>query len=497
MSIAIYRREWFGNAYADTLSGIIVAFALIPEAIGFSIIAGVDPKVGLFSSCIIPIVAAFLGGRPAMISAATGSMALLMTGLVREHGFAYLFAATILAGIWQVVFGRLRFARYLRFIPRSVMTGFVNALAILIFWAQLPQLVGATPSTYALLAVGLAVIYVLPRLTRAVPSPLVAIIVVTLIAVVSHADVRRVGDIGALPTALPTFGVPLLPFTTETFRIIVPLSLTLALVGLIETLLTARLVDERTDTGSDKNRECGSQGIANVITGLFGGMAGCAMIGQTMINVSAGGRGRLSTFIAGAFLLVLILALQHVLFIVPMAALVAVMIVVAIGTFDWSSLRSITLHPKGDTIVMLTTVAATLVTSDLSIGVLIGVVLSAIFFARHIAKQTRVTSHLSDDGMDRHYMLHGQLFFVSTQDFIGAFNFKEHVARVTIDLSDAHIWDSSAVGAIDSVVLGFRRRHIAVDVVGLNEASATLVERIGTYDTARPQTAAPTASGGD
>lgn len=481
MSLATYRREWFGSAYADTLSGLIVAFALIPEAIGFSIIAGVDPKIGLFSSCIIPIVAAFLGGRPGMISAATGAMALLMTGLVKEHGLAYLFAATILAGMWQVVFGQLRLARYLRFIPRSVMTGFVNALAILIFAAQLPQLIGATPSTYILLAIGLAIIYLFPRLTHAVPSPLVAIIVVTLIAVVMHADVRRVGDIGALPTALPTFGIPLLPFTSETFRIIVPLSLTLALVGLIETLLTARLVDERTDTSSDKNRECGSQGIANVVTGFFGGMAGCAMIGQTMINVSAGGRGRLSTFIAGAFLLMLILVLQHVLFIVPMAALVAVMIVVAISTFDWSSLRSISLHPKGDTIVMLATVAATLATSDLSIGVLIGVVLSAIFFARQIAKQTNITSAVSRDGKNRTYLLHGQLFFVSTQDFVNAFDFKEPVTRVTIDLTDAHIWDSSAVGAIDTVVLGFRRRNINVDVVGLNEASATLVERVGTY----------------
>jgi SulP family sulfate permease len=360
-------------------------------------------------------------------------------------------------------------------------TGFVNALAILIFAAQLPQLIGATPSTYVLLAVGLAIIYLFPRLTQAVPSPLVAIIVVTLIAVVMHADVRRVGDIGSLPTAFPTFGIPFLPLTAETFRIIVPLSLTLALVGLIETLLTARLVDERTDTGSDKNRECGSQGIANVVTGFFGGMAGCAMIGQTMINVSAGGRGRLSTFIAGAFLFVLILVLQHVLFIVPMAALVAVMIVVAIGTFDWSSLRSISLHPKGDTIVMLATVAATLATSDLSIGVLIGVVLSAIFFARQIAKQTNITSAVSSDGKNRTYLLHGQLFFVSTQDFVTAFDFKEAVTHVTIDLTNAHIWDSSAVGAIDTVVLSFRRRNITVDVVGLNEASATLVDRIGTY----------------
>jgi len=475
--------------FADTLSGLIVAFALIPEAIGFSIIAGVDPKIGLFSSFIIPIVAAFLGGRPAMISAATGAMALLMVGLVKEHGLAYLFAATILAGIWQVVFGQLRLARYLRFIPRSVMTGFVNALAILIFAAQLPQLIGATPATFALLAIGLTIIYLFPRVTRAVPSPLVAIIVVTLVAVALHLDVRRVGDIGALPTVLPTFAIPVLPFTSEMFRVVVPLSLTLALVGLIESLLTARLVDERTDTGSDKNRECGSQGVGNIVTGLFGGMAGCAMIGQTMINVSSGGRGRLSTFLAGAFLLVLIFALQHVLIIVPMAGLVAVMVVVAIGTFDWSSLRSITLHPKSDTIVMLATVAATLATSDLSIGVLIGVVLSAIFFARKIAKETKVTSELSVDGVHRTYLFYGQLFFVSTQDFVTSFDFKEAIERVTIDLIHAHIWDSSAVGAIDNVVLGFRRRGIEVEIVGLNEASATLVERIKTYHITSTDTA--------
>jgi SulP family sulfate permease len=486
LSLASYRREWFGNSVADTLSGLIVAFALIPEAIGFSIIAGVDPKIGLFSSFIIPIVAAFLGGRPAMISAATGAMALLMVGLVKEHGLAYLFAATILAGIWQIVFGQLRLARYLRFIPRSVMTGFVNALAILIFAAQLPQLIGANRATYALLAVGLAIIYLFPRLTRVVPSPLVAIGVVTLIAVTMHLDVRRVGDIGALPTMLPTFAVPYLPLTTETFRIVVPLSLTLALVGLIETLLTARLVDERTETGSDKNRECGSQGIANIVTGFLGGMAGCAMIGQTMINVNSGGRGRLSTFVAGAFLLVLILVLQHVLFVVPMAALVAVMIVVAIGTFDWSSLRAMSIQPKGDTIVMLATVAGTLATRDLSIGVLIGVVLSAIFFARKIAKQTSVTRDLSADGTHRTYRFSGQLFFVSTQDFISAFDVKEAVERVTIDLTHAHIWDSSAVGAIDDVVLAFRRRDTEVEVVGLNEASATLVERIGTYQKESP-----------
>ncbi len=482
MSLATYRKEWFGTAYADVLSGTIVAFALIPEAIGFSIIAGVDPKVGLFSSCLIPIVAAFLGGRTGMISAATGAMALLMTGLVKEHGLPYLFAATILAGIWQVVFGRLHLARYLRFIPRSVMTGFVNALAILIFSAQLPQLIGASAPTYLLVAMGVAIIYILPRFTRVVPSALVAIVAVTLTAVATRVNVPRVGDMGALPTAFPSFGIPGLPINAETLRVIVPLSLTLALVGLIETLLTAQLVDERTDTRSDKSRECASQGIGNVVAGLFGGMAGCAMIGQTMINVGAGGRGRLSTFCAGAFLLALILVLQHVLFIVPMAALVAVMIVVSINTFDWSSLRTLALHHKSDTIVMVATVGATLATRDLSIGVLVGVVLSAIFFARKIAKETNVTSILGDDGTHRTYLLHGQLFFVSTQELLAAFDTAEPLAGVTIDLRHAHIWDSSAVGAIDKIVLGFARRGVPVEVVGLDEASATLVERIGLYD---------------
>jgi SulP family sulfate permease len=480
-NLAAYRREWLGNAYPDVLSGLIVAFALIPEAIGFSVIAGVDPKVGLYSSCIIPIVAAFLGGRTGMISAATGSMALLMTGLVKEHGLPYLFAATILAGIWQVVFGRLGLAQYLRFIPRGVMTGFVNALAILIFAAQLPQLVGASPPTYVLLAAGLAIIYVFPRITRAVPSPLVAIVVLTAIAVVLHVDVRRVGDIGMLPTSLPPFEIPLPPWTPETFRIIVPLSFTLALVGLIETLLTARLVDERTETRSDKNRECMSQGAGNVVTGFFGGMAGCAMIGQTMINISAGGRGRLSTFVAGAFLLVLMLLLHHVLFIVPMAALVAVMIVVAIGTFDWSSLRNITTYPKSETAVMLVTVAATLVTSDLSIGVLIGVLLSAVFFTRKVAQETTVSSTLDPRASHRTYAFHGQLFFVSMQDVVHAIDLTEPLARVTLDLRAAHIWDTSAVGAIDTIVLGFRKRGVTVDIVGMNAASATLVERVGLH----------------
>jgi SulP family sulfate permease len=487
MSTAAYRREWFQTPVSDLLSGTVVAFALIPEAIGFSVIAGVDPKVGLYSSVIIPIVAAFLGGRPAMISAATGAMALLMTGLVKEHGLNYLFATTILAGIWQIVFGCLGLSRYLRFIPRSVMTGFVNALAILIFYAQLPQLVGASPATYVLLAIGLAVIYLFPRITKSIPSPLVAIVAVTLVALLTHADVRRVGDIGALPTMLPTFEIPTLAITSESLHIILPLSFALAMVGLIETLLTARLVDERTETTSNKNRESFSQGIANIATGFLGGMAGCAMIGQTMINVTNGGRGRLSTFIAGAFLLILILLLQHVLFLVPMAALVAVMIVVSVGTFDWSSLQTLRTFPKSDSFVMLATVAATLATRDLSIGVMLGVILSAVFFARKVAKQTKIAGELSPDGRVRTYRISGQLFFVSTQEFIAAFNTFENLTRVIIDLSESHLWDSSAVAAIDTIVLAYARRNVVVELIGLNEASATLIDRIGTAKKALAQ----------
>ncbi|GGL75138.1 putative sulfate transporter YbaR [Deinococcus aerolatus] len=482
-----YLHEWFQNPRGDILAGIVVALALIPEAIAFSIIAGVDPKVGLYASFIIAMVIAFIGGRPAMISAATGAMALLMVGLVRDHGLDYLFAATILTGGLQVVFGWARLARYLKFIPRPVMVGFVNALAILIFSAQLPQFVGAGWAMYAMVAAGLAIIYLLPRVFRAVPSALVAIVVLTVVAIFGRVDVKTVGDMGALPGALPPFQLPNVPLTLETLQIIFPVALTLCLVGLIESLLTAQLVDERTDTTSNKNTESRGQGVANVVTGFFGGMAGCAMIGQSMINVGNGGRGRLSTFVAGAFLLVLILALQPLLVQIPMAALVAVMIVVSVSTFDWGSLRTLTVVPRGETIVMLATVLTTVITHDLSKGVLVGVVLSALFFARQVSKLSRVTH--SDAALGRTYRVEGQLFFVSTHDFAQQFDYRHVSPQVTIDLSAAHVWDGSAVAALDKVILKFRAQGVPVQVVGLNEASAHLLDRLATHD--RPGTPGP------
>ena len=476
-----YQREWFANPRKDLLAGMVVALALIPESIAFSIIAGVDPQVGLYASFIIAVVTAFLGGRPAMISAATGAMSLLMIGLVKDHGLQYLFAATVLTGVLQVVFGWAKLARYLKFVPRSVMVGFVNALAILTFMAQLPQFMGANWQMYAMVAAGLAIIYLLPRILKAIPSALVAIVALTVVAVVTGADVRTVGDMGALPTALPLFHFPQVPLTFETLGIIFPVALTLSLVGLLESLLTAQLIDERTDTTSDKNVESRGQGVANIVTGFFGGMAGCALIGQSMINVTSGGRGRLSTFVAGAFLLVLILMLQPLLVKIPMAALVAVMIVVAIGTFDWSSLKTLTVFPKGETIVMLATVAVTVITHDLSLGVLAGVVLSALFFARKVSQLSQVT-HTDDDAGTRRYQVRGQLFFVSTHEFLHRFDFHHPAARVVIDLTDAHFWDGSAVGALDQVMLKFMRRGMPVELVGLNDASATLIDRLAVHD---------------
>lgn len=478
-----YLREWFQNPRGDVLAGIVVALALIPEAIAFSIIAGVDPKVGLYASFIIAMVIAFVGGRPAMISAATGAMALVMVGLVKNHGLEYLFAATILTGALQLVFGWAKLARYLKFVPRPVMTGFVNALAILIFAAQLPQFVGAGPAMYAMVAAGLAIIYLLPRVTTVIPSALVAIVLLTLVAVFGGVDVRTVGDMGALPRALPPLALPNVPLTLGTLGIIFPVAVTLTLVGLLESLLTAQLVDERTDTTSDKNTESRGQGIANVVTGLFGGMAGCAMIGQSMINVSNGGRGRLSTFVAGAFLLLLILVLQPLLVRIPMAALVAVMIVVSVGTFDWGSLRRLATHPRGESIVMLVTVATTVVTHDLSKGVIAGVILSAIFFARKVSQLSSVTHDDAPDGV-RTYTVMGQLFFVSTHDFVHQFEFTHSAPRVVIDMTHAHFWDGSAVAALDKVMLKYRAAGSAVELRGLNAASATLIDRVGTYDKA-------------
>ncbi len=481
-----YSREWLSNVRGDTLSGLVVALALIPEAIGFSVIAGVDPKVGLYASVVIACVIAFTGGRPAMISAATASTAVLMTGLVHEHGVQYLFAATILMGVFQIVAGMLKLGRLMRFVSQSVMTGFVNALAILIFLAQLPQLMHVPSATYGLIALGLAIIYLFPRLTRAVPSPLVAIAVLTVLSVTLKLDVRTVADLGELPSALPSFGLPAVPFTAETLRILLPISLTLAAVGLLESLLTAQIVDDMTDTPSPKNRECVGQGLANMASAVFGGMGGCAMIGQSVINVSSGARGRLSSLVAGAFLLVLLVGLQRLLAIVPVAALTAVMIMVSINTFSWRSILKLRTNPLPSSAVMLATVLTVVATADLAKGVLVGVLMSGVFFAGKVARLSRVTSMLSSDGRTRTYQVAGQVFFASASTFTDAVDVLEPVDRIVIDVSAAHFWDISAVGALDGVVLRARRHGRAVDVVGLNAASATMVERFAVHDKDEP-----------
>lgn len=481
MSLSQLRTEWFGNIRNDLLAGMVVALALIPEAIAFSIIAGVDPKVGLYASFCIAVVIAFVGGRPGMISAATGAMALVMVLLVKEHGLQYLLAATVLTGVLQIIAGYLKLGSLLRFVSSSVMTGFVNALAILIFMAQLPEFVGANWQMYAMVAVGLGIIYLFPYVTKTVPSPLVAIVVLTAFSMIVGLDLRTVGDMGELPDTLPMFLIPDIPLTLETLEIIFPYSVTLMAVGLLESLMTAVIVDDLTDTPSDKNRECKGQGIANIIAGFFGGMAGCAMIGQSVINVKSGGRGRLSTFFAGGFLLFLILVLGDWVQQIPMAALVAVMIMVSIGTFSWTSVKNLRTHPKSSSFVMLSTVAVVVATHDLAQGVFVGVLMSALFFARKVSHLLVINSALADDGNTRTYSIYGQVFFASASQFSNAFDYKEVVEKVVIDLTQAHFWDLSGVASLDKVVLKYRREGTDVEILGLNEASATIVERLGVY----------------
>ena len=482
MTLANWRTEWFGNVRADVLAGLVVALALIPEAIAFSIIAGVDPKVGLYASFSIAVIMAFVGGRPGMISAATGAMALLMVDLVKDHGLEYLFAATILTGIIQVIFGILKLGRLMQFVGQPVMTGFVNALAILIFMAQLPELQNVTGATYVMAAVGLGIIYGFPRITKAIPAPLVTIVLLTAATVWLDIDVRNVGDMGELPSSLPTFLIPDVPFNLETFGIIFPYALPLAIVGLMESLMTASLLDDLTDTPSDKNVESRGQGIANIATGFLGGMAGCAMIGQSVINVTSGGRGRLSTFIAGSVLLVLVVGLGDAVGLIPMPALVAVMIMVSIGTFDWGSITRLRTTPKSASAIMLAVVVVVVATNNLAYGVVLGVFLSGILFAWKISQIFQVTSHLTDDGRRRTYVVSGQVFFASVDRFVDSFNFDEAVEEVIIDATHAHFWDTSAIAALDKVVLKLRRDGADVKVVGLNEASATIVDRLAVHN---------------
>lgn len=489
INFSAYRREWFSNIRGDILSGIVVALALIPEAIGFSVIAGVDPRVGLYASFAIACVSAITGGRPGMISAATAATAVVMVTLVKEHGLQYLFAATILMGIIQIIAGLAKIGRVMRFVSRSVITGFVNALAVLIFMAQLPELIGVPVATYLMIAGGLAIIYLFPYVTKAVPSPLVSIVIITLIVWFTGMDVRTVGDLGALPDSLPHFMIPDVPFTLETLQVIFPYSITLAAVGLLESLLTAQIVDDMTDTPSNKSQECLGQGASNIASAFIGGMGGCAMIGQSVINVSSGGRGRLSTFVAGAFLLFLIVALNDLVRIIPMAALVAVMIMVSIGTFKWRSVLDLRKNPLSSSIVMLATVATVLITHDLAKGVIVGVMLSGIFFAGKVAKLFSVKASPKDANGTVTYTVEGQIFFASAESFISAFDFATPADKVKIDVSQAHLWDITAVGALDKVVIKFRRNGTDVEVIGFNRASADMIDRYALHDKAEREAA--------
>ncbi|WP_207227496.1 SulP family inorganic anion transporter [Actinopolyspora lacussalsi] len=457
----------------EALAGLVVALALIPEAISFSIIAGVDPRVGLFASFTMAVTLAFAGGRPAMISGATGAIALVVAPVAQQHGVEYLVATVVLGGVMQALLGALGVARLMRFLPRSVMVGFVNALAILIFTAQLPYLTDVSWKVYALAAVGLGIMVGLPRLTKAIPAPLVAIVVVTGIAVTAGIPVPTVGDQGQLPDSLPVLGIPAVPMTFETLRIIAPFALALALVGLMESLMTAKLVDGLTDTHSNKTRVSWGQGVANIVTGFFGGMGGCAMIGQTMINVKSGARTRLSTFLAGALLLVLVLALGDIVALIPMAALVAVMVMVAVGTFDWHSIHPKTLRrmPKSETTVMLATVAVTVFTHNLAIGVVVGVVVALVLFAHRVAHLVSVDSVLDPDGSTKIYRVTGQLFFASSNDLVFQFDYANDPANVVIDLSEAHVWDASTVASLDAITTKYRERGTEVSISGMNEPS--------------------------
>ncbi|MBR9972214.1 SulP family inorganic anion transporter [Magnetospirillum sulfuroxidans] len=476
------RAEWFANVSRDLLAGTVVALALIPEAIAFSIIAGVDPKIGLYASFSMAVVIAFAGGRPGMISAATGAMALVMVSLVKEHGLQYLLAATVLTGVLQIIAGWVRLGALMRFVSRSVITGFVNALAILIFMAQLPELINVSWHAYAMVGAGLAIIYLFPLVTRTIPSPLVAIVGLSAVAIYFNLDIHTVGDMGQLPDSLPVFLLPDVPLNWATLSIIFPVSATLAVVGLLESMMTASIVDDLTGSPSNKNRECVGQGLANIVTGFIGGMAGCAMIGQSVINVKSGGRGRLSTLTAGVLLLVMVVFIGDWVGRIPMAALVAVMIMVSIGTFNWASLRDLRHNPKSSSVVMIATVAVVVATHDLAQGVLVGVLLSGFFFAHKVGQILHVRSRGEDEGRMRVYTVTGQVFFASAERFIKAFDFDEVIDTVRIDVSRAHFWDITAIAALDKVVVRFRREAAEVEIVGLNEASATMVDKFAVHD---------------
>lgn len=479
------KEEWFGNIRGDILAGIVVALALIPEAIAFSIIAGVDPKVGLYASFCIAVVIAFIGGRAGMISAATGAMALLMVTLVKDHGLQYLLAATILTGVLQIMAGYLKLGSLMSFVSRTVIIGFVNALAILIFMAQLPELTNVTWHVYALTTAGLAIIYLfpyVPKIGTLIPSPLVTILVLTAVVLVMGIDVRTVGDMGQLPDTLPIFLWPDVPLNFETLAIIFPYSAALAAVGLLESLMTATIVDDMTDTDSDKNREAKGQGVANIASGCIGGMAGCAMIGQSVINIKSGGRGRLSTLVAGLLLLIMVVFMSDWIKIIPMAALVAVMIMVSIGTFNWESIGGLKTLPLSTNIVMLSTVIVVVWTHNLALGVFTGVLLASLFFANKISHFMYWDTSYDEESDTRSYKFTGQIFFNSADRLANAFDYKEEVKNMIIDVSHAHFWDITAVYALDKSVIKLRKMGKKVEVIGKNEASKTIIDRFGMHD---------------
>jgi SulP family sulfate permease len=485
------RPEWLRSARVlriEVLAGLVVALALVPEAISFSLVAGVDPRVGLISSFVMGVTSSFAGGRPAMISAATGAVALVVAPLSHSRGVGYLVAAILLAGVLQIVLGVLGVARLMRFVPRSVTTGFVNALAISIFIAQLPSLRDAGVAGYGVLAAGLALLVVVPRFVKSVPAPLIAVVVLTALTVLLHVDVRTVGDDGALPHALPVLGLPDVPFSLETLRTVAPFSVGVALVGLMESLMTAQLVDELTDTRSSKTRECIGQGTSQIVTALFGGMGGCAVIGQTMINVKvSGARTRLSTFLAGAFLLVLVVGFGDVVARIPMAALVAVMFLVCYGAFDWHSVKPSTLRamPGSETSVMALTVVIVLLTHNLAYGVLGGTLLACVLFARRVAHLVEVRA-ADDAGGGRRYTVHGQVFFASSGDLVTQFDYAGDPHDVTIDFSDAHVWDASSIAALDAVSRKYADHGKHAEIVGMNPATAALHDRLAGRVSAEP-----------
>ena len=477
--ISLKKDEWFSNIRTDVLAGLVVGLALIPESIAFSAIAGVDPQVGLYASFCIAVSIAFFGGRPAMISAATGAMALLMITLVKEHGLQYLLAATILTGVIQIIAGYFKVAKLMRFVSQSVVYGFLNALAILIFVAQLPELNRMDSMGYVFVALGLAVIYLfpyIPKIGKAIPSPLICIIVLTTLALFLGADMRMVSDLGHFPDTLPIFLLPDIPLNFETLQIVFPYSITLATVGLLESMMTTTVVNEVTGTEGDRHQECRGQGMANIVSGFMGGMAGCAMIGQSVINVSSGARTRLSTLVAGVFLLCLVVFFKDWLSYIPMAALVAIMIMVAFTTFQWDSVKNFSKHPLQSNVVMLSVVIIVLATHNLALGVFVGVLLSALFFINKLESTVHVQSELHNH--TRRYLVSGQIFFSSSEKFFQFFDFNEHIQKVEIELSHAHIWDMTSVQMLNAVVEKFEAQGVVVEVLGLNEASTTLIDRI-------------------